>query len=66
MLFFYKMQKNQSFYIKYAYFIESLLQNATFSCFKKYVHLQNLTSFFLFSYCLEIISIDDFECFSFS
>ena len=41
MLRFYKMQKNQLFYIKYAYFIESLLQNI-----KKYVQLQNLTSFF--------------------
>ena len=47
MLLFYRVQKNQSFFIKYAYFIESLLQNATFSYFKKYVHLQNLTSFFL-------------------
>ena len=56
--------KNQSFYNKYAYFIEEiLLQNANFSYFKKYVRLQKLTPFF---YCLETISIDDFECFSFS
>ena len=55
--------KNQSISNKYAYFIESLLQNATFSYSKKYVHLQNLTPFF---YCLESISIDVFECFSFS
>ena len=47
MLVLYKMQKNQSFHNKFAYFIESLLHNTTFSFFKKYVQLQNLTSFFL-------------------